>query len=132
MAEPSIPDTRAEAQFVQLADAEGRLVLLPAATVQHFRMSGMTSINVTIDLSSAKPARPWLTVTEAAHLHLDDVDGMTLKRAKVRISRACDAAKIVCRDKGTDRRIEPDSFSAWRLAERESNLDDKDFDHVAR
>lgn len=119
------PETSAVTHFVELADAEGRLILLPAATVRALRAIGQSSITVTVSLTS-DPAQPWLTVTEAARLHMTDVDGMTLEVAKAKVSRACRTDRFACEGEGSRRRIEPRTFDAWRLSERERNLDAAD------
>ncbi len=122
MASESIPHTCAEAQFVQVADSEGRLLLMPTAMVNHFLATGISSLNLTVSLQPDKAAQPWLSITEAARCCLDDIDGMTLEKAKARISRACGDGRIQFKGSGTNRRVEPDSFAAWRLAARESDL----------
>ena len=124
----SIADILAPASFCQLTDAEGRLILLPAATVDHFRQAGHSTVTLTIALDPgrpARPARPWLTLREAATLHVTDVDGMNLHRAEVKIGRACDSGAVKSERIGQKRRIEPDSLDAWRLAERERNLNEE-------
>lgn len=121
MATFSIPETTATTHYVELADSEGRLVLLPRATVDAVLAAGRTSIVMTISLT-AEPPQPWLTVTEAAKLHLDDVDGLTLPVAQAKVSRACRDGKVVSTGEGTLRRIDPKSLAAWRLQERERNL----------
>lgn len=121
MAAFSIPETTALTHYVELADAEGRLFLVPTATVNALRAAGLTSLNTTIALTADPPER-WLTVTEAAVAHMSDIDGLTLAVAKANVSRACREEKLVSRGEGTLRRIEPKSLAAWRLAERERNL----------
>jgi hypothetical protein len=106
----------------ELLDAEGRLFLVPTALVSTWQAQGLDTVTVTIRLNAAKPARPWLTVSEAARLHIDDVDGMNLHRAIVKISRACNAGRIASEGAAFKRRLEPNSLDAWRLAEREKDL----------
>ena len=120
MADVSLPKTCANVEFVQLADVEGRLVLIPEPAYRQLvaTADGMLTIHIPV----GKDTVEWLTVTEAAKAHLDDVDGLTLPIAKARISRACDSGQIVHVGRGTKRRIEPTSFAAWRLKEREKNL----------
>jgi DNA-binding response OmpR family regulator len=66
----------------------------------------------------------WLTVTQGAHLLLNDVDGIVLENAKARVSRAASAGRFRTNAKhGAHRRIEPISFDAWRLKQRDINLD---------
>lgn len=125
MAAFSIPETTAPTHYVELADSEGRLVLLPRAMVDAMLTAGRTSISMTISLTS-EPPQPWLTVTAAAKLHLDDVDGITLAVAQAKVSRACREGTIVSTGEGTLRRIDPTSFAAWRLRERERNLSQAD------
>ena len=80
----------------------------------------------------APPAGPpgWLTVTEAATLHLADLPPTIgeeerearLATARAAVSRACGRGFIRCTGKGRDRRIDPESLPAWRLARREAML----------
>jgi hypothetical protein len=122
---------QAVTDYATLTDTEGRLVLLPAATVEHFRKRGAAAITLTIPLDDqAVDDGGWLTVTEAARLHVDDVDGMNLAAARTKISRACDAGRIVSIGECRRRRIEPKDFAAWRLHEREKNLDRADRDRL--
>ena len=126
MAATDTPRTHAEIEFVQLADSEGRLLLLPTATVEHYLAAGVALLNLSVNLQPDRAPREWLTATEAAKLHLSDVDGMTLQRAQVRITRACAAGHLIFDGTSTRRRIEPNSLDSWRLAAREKNLDKTD------
>ncbi len=66
----------------------------------------------------------WLTVTQAAELLLEDVDGLDLKRARSRVSSAANNGKFKTNGMTRGRRrIDPDSFCRWRLEQRERNLD---------
>lgn len=130
MAGPTLADTSAVANFYQLADADGRLVLLPTATVDALRGQGLTSIAITVSLIPSAPPRAWITLTEAARLHCDDVDGMNMNHAKVKISRALERGKLPSEGVGTARRLEPNAFDAWRLKERERCLAKTDDDDV--
>lgn len=66
----------------------------------------------------------WLTVTEAAELLLDDVSGIDLERAKARVCRAAAANRFrINGERGRRRRIDRDSFSTWRLEQRERELE---------
>ena len=112
--------------FVELADAEGRLVLLPATTIEALRKRGITQITITVQIPPETPVDAWLTVTQAAGMHLEDVSGMDLPSAKSIISRECKDGKIVATGNGRERRIEPNSFAAWRLSRRERSLDASD------
>ena len=89
----TIPDTSAPTQYVQLADSLGRLILIPAATVQALLAAGLESISLDVPLPGARQGGEWLTVTEAARLHLGDLPGISLENAKSKISRACESGK---------------------------------------
>ena len=70
--------------------------------------------------SSNRPI--WLTVTEATKLLLRDVSGADLSKARARVSRAADAGKFRTNgEKGRRRRIDRDSFSTWRLEQRDQD-----------
>lgn len=125
-----LPQMSAVANFYQLSDDHGRLVLLPTATVDALRGQGLTSIAITVSLIPAAPPRAWITLTEAARLHCDDVDGMSVNSARVKISRALERGKLPAEGSGTARRIEPNAFDAWRLKERERCLAKSEDDDV--
>jgi hypothetical protein len=131
MAECTVRNSRAEIEFVQLADTDGYVVLVPAVRVENLRARGVPFISVTIPIPGGAAAAPpmpsagdWLTVTQAAQQHLADVDDTTMTTAKSKISRACDQGALTCSGRGQHRRIEPHSFAAWRLRQREQHLDD--------
>jgi len=70
----------------------------------------------------SKPAE-WLRVTDAGRLLLSDISGITLSRAKALVSKAANEGKIRTNSKtGHARRIDPDSFSTWRLEQRAKDL----------
>lgn len=133
MAVFSIPETTAPTHYVELADSEGRLVLLPRAMVDAMRAAGRTTISMTIGLT-AEPSPPWLSVTEAAELHLEDLPPAQDERerhkqlltARANISRACSEGKIACVGEGPARRVNPNSLAAWRLMQRDRYLRDAD------
>lgn len=64
-----------------------------------------------------------LTVTEAARLLIKDFSKLTLNGAKSEISRACGTEIKTNGKKRLSRRIEADSFDAWRLRKRDASLD---------
>lgn len=78
-------------------------------------------------IRSLRPAVPpdsWMTVSECAKLLLNDVDGLDLEKAKARVSWAAGENKFRTNGKkGPSRRIDRDSFSTWRIKQRERNLD---------
>lgn len=65
----------------------------------------------------------WITVTDAAKLLLTDVSGIDLNKAKARVSKAAGEGRFRTNGKdGRNRRIDRDSFSTWRLEQREKDL----------
>ena len=69
----------------------------------------------------------WLTVTAAADLLRRDLPALNARQASARVSKAATAAKFVTnRKNGTARRIERVSFDAWRLKQRDRDLDAED------
>jgi hypothetical protein len=71
-----------------------------------------------------KDQTDWLTVTEAAIEPMDCVSGLTIDKAKSRVSFAATNGKFTTNgQKGKDRRIEKNSFSSWLLEQREIDLD---------
>ena len=126
MAVTIIPRTDASSTFEQLSDSEGRLVLLPASTVGHFRALGIESLTITVGLNPAIPPAPWHSVSDAARMLMDVVSGLAFSSAKSRLSRACDASNIVHRGEGFDRKIEPNSLSSWLMEQRNRDLDRQD------
>jgi len=78
-----------------------------------------------------RPTRPhvtlieskWLTVTEAAKLLMQDLPWLNIKKARARVSKAANTEQFETNGhKGTNRRIDRDSFSTWRLAQRDLDL----------
>jgi hypothetical protein len=68
-----------------------------------------------------------LTVTAAAGLLRRDFPGLTARQASARVSKAAGAGKFVTNGKkGTARRIDAVSFDAWRLEQRDRDLDAED------
>ena len=71
-------------------------------------------------------ATEWLTVTNAAKLLLKDVPSLDLAKARSRISTAAGRKEFTFNGTRKDRRIEPVSFDAWRLKQRDRDLDSED------
>lgn len=65
----------------------------------------------------------WIDSSDAAMRHMEDIDGMTLRQARVRISRACSRGEVRSTGEGQHRWIDPVSLDAWRLRQRERSLD---------
>ena len=69
----------------------------------------------------------WLTVTECARLPMKDLRCLEFERARARVSKAAGARKLVTNGKRRLARcIERVSFDAWRLAQRDRDLDAED------
>jgi hypothetical protein len=86
---------------------------------------------IVLDLARAFPTSAlveikgdaWITVTAAAKLLLDDISGIDLDKAKARVSKAANEGRFRTNGKkGAARRIDRDSFSTWRLEQREKDL----------
>lgn len=122
-------------ELVCVTDFAGVVGYFPRSTIERWRALGRAIVDYKIvidetrlnDSTEPENATSWLTVTEAARLHLDDVDGICLGTAKGKISRACDKNDITSNGKtGRHRLIDPISLNAWRLNQREMNLDRAD------
>lgn len=87
---------------------------------------------ITAALQSIRPPTPaeqWLTVTQCAELLAKDLPSIDLPRAKARVSKAASSGKLTTNGKTRDdRRIERQSFDAWRLQQRDRDLDAEDVD----
>lgn len=69
----------------------------------------------------------WLTVTAAAALLRRDFPELTARQASARVSKAASTGKFITNGKrGTARRIDVVSFDAWRLQQRDRDLDAED------
>ena len=69
----------------------------------------------------------WLTVTQAAGLLAKDLPGLTLEQAKARVSVAANRGTLKTNGQTRDkRRIASDGLAAWRLAQRDNDLDAED------
>lgn len=110
-------------ELVSVADEHGRAFFIPKATFEFFIQQGLTSAVVTLSFLS-KPARKWLTLADAAKLVQTDIDGIEFDAARMKVRRACDSGAVIVSGSGRDRRIDPVSLDAWRLAQREANLDE--------
>lgn len=127
----SAPMASVTTPCVMIADTEGRIGWYPTAIIQALQAKGVKLWKHTIPIPPAPPpprSEPphnqadWLTVTEAARLHLADVDGLTIARATDKVSRACSRGRLRSVGFGTARRIDPSDFASWRLRQRERDL----------
>lgn len=87
---------------------------------------------IRLDLAGAFPAtgiieiKPdsWLTVTQAGELLKQDLPWLTPKKANARVSKAAGEERFRTNGKkGAGRRIDRDSFSTWRLQQRDKDLE---------
>ncbi len=68
-----------------------------------------------------------LRVTAAANLLVKDLPDLTLKNATARVSKAANDGRVKSNGKKRDeRRIDPVSFDAWRLQQRDRQMDKED------
>ncbi|MEX2672873.1 MAG: response regulator [Phycisphaeraceae bacterium] len=68
-------------------------------------------------------AGQWLTVTQSARMLMDVVSGLSIEKARSRVSVAASRGEFTTNGENrSDRRIEPDSFNTWRLEQRERDL----------
>jgi hypothetical protein len=124
-ADSARPAGTAQIDIVQLLAADGTLVMIPRAAFE--RMQHLEEIVLRVPLCKKRVHQEgWLTVSEAATQHLDDVDGMSLEAARVRVSRGATSKKFVSSGDGKARRIDPTTFAAWRLNQREKSLNQFD------
>jgi CheY-like chemotaxis protein len=79
---------------------------------------------------AAQPARDaksgWHTATAAAKLLMQDIPDLDLAKARSRISTAAGKTEFVSSGTRRSRRIEPTSFGAWRLNQRNRDLERED------
>ena len=69
-----------------------------------------------------------LTGTAAARLLMKDIPRLTLDKARSRVSTAAGEGDFKSSGTGRNRRIDPESFDAWRLKQRDRDLDLEDKD----
>lgn len=120
-------DLPAQSAKLPLRPAMGALAELTTITKRGLTVN-LAPLEAQEPLPHPEAATPkWLTVTQAAAMHVDDVDDLSFAKAKARISKAATECLFKTNGKkGQARRIDRDSFSRWRLAQREKNLDEVD------
>ena len=108
--------------LVPIASVDGVPVWIPRITYDLFMSRGGGKIVAEI----AGNAIETITVTDAAKEHCKDVDDLKFDAAKMRVLRAVERGQIKAVGHGRSRRIEKTDFKAWRLAERERELNRHD------
>lgn len=119
-----------------------RLTVLSLAELAKWDEAGM-SVDFTALMNVLRTLRPpvadeaWLTVKECALLLMKDLPYLDLDHAKARVSKAANVGKFATNGKRRQgRRIDRTSFDAWRLEQRNRDLDVEDdagrFERVAR
>lgn len=88
--------------------------------------TGTAPAVATAGMTAGDGKRPWLTVTDAATLLQHDLPGLTLRKARSRVSTAASRGEFQAEGCRRARRIEPVSFDAWRLKQRDGDLDAED------
>jgi len=84
------------------------------------------------EAATAEPAKDgadgekWLTVTQAAKLLARDLPSLDIRKARSRISTAASRGEFKTTGSRRSRRVEPVSFDAWRLKQRDRDLDEED------
>ena len=69
------------------------------------------------------PTTEWMTLTQAATRVLDVVSDTTIEKARARVAGAVRRGRIRTNGRsGTERRLEPGTFSVWLLEQRERDL----------
>lgn len=100
---------------------------IPDAAVDALRAAGVTELVLRVQLDDLPAPERWLTVSEAALLHVEDrrpprdaADRRRLvKASRAAISWACGRGLIVHVGTYSKRRVCPTSLAAWRLAWRQ-------------
>ncbi len=123
MSTDNIPQVCAHVKYESAYDELGRAYLIPSATAEHLLNKGITTWTPTLTIAGQRPTA-WLTVTEAAELLRTDIDGLSaedigLAHAKGRIAAGIQNNQFTITGSRSTRRIEPNTFNAWRLRQRE-------------
>jgi len=110
---------------VPLCDEFGRVWWIDAITYSAWLDRGLTEICPHLMLKPVQQteAKPGLRLAEAARLLTSDVDDLSQRQAEDRIRYAIRTNKVLANGAGRSLRIDPISFAAWRLEQRERNLD---------
>lgn len=127
MAEPSIIRS-IPIDHVPLCDEFGRVWWIDAITYAAWLDRGLTEICPHLTL---KPIRPTVTIqdlrlAQAARLLMSDVDNLSQRQAEDRIRYAIRQKTVLASGTSRSLRIDPNSFAAWRLEQRERNLNSLD------
>lgn len=106
--------------LVPIATNDGVPIWIPKVTYDALLARGGGKIIAEI----AADTSGWLTPKEAAMEHMKDRDGITQNAATISIGRAAKRGEFKSSGEGQNRKIDPVSFRAWRLEQRERNLDE--------
>lgn len=127
----SLPGLTTEAQVRTFAQRLGIAPGIIAGRMQHDGLipwSAMNTLKRPVDLSWAihghdAATSTWQTVSEAAKLLLADISGLDLAKARARVSIASRRGQFLSNGQAKyEHRVEPTSYAAWRLAQRERDL----------
>ncbi len=135
MSSSLLPVHTASVEFVEICTDQGLPVLIPVTALKRLQQTGQTTIDVTLciagdiaqpenslDNNETMAVENWISQKDAATLHLEDIDGLTRGASISRVRRGITLGKFVSKKFGRSRLIDPVSFAAWRLSEREKNL----------
>lgn len=106
-------------KLVPVSTTTGVMAWLPQQTVESLKSNGGGDLRIKIESDTTG----WLTQKQATVEHMNDVDGLKFDAAKMRIRRAAERGAFLSVGKNRDHRIDPVSFRAWRLEQRERDLD---------
>ena len=113
---------RIDAEFVPVVDDAGRMLYMPLAAWQHATAQGLSCFPTTLHLYPNQAPTEWLTVKQAATMLMDVRSGMNFESARVTVVRAAIEVKFRSVGKDRQRRIEPNTFSAFLLKHRAKDL----------
>lgn len=120
---PLVPITRPDVPVNVNGGCSATAIAVLAAPVAPRQTTG-------IQAAGAESTAGWLSVTQAARLLVRDLPGLDIRKARSRISTAAGRNEFRFTGSRKARRIEPVSFDAWRLRQRDHDLDEEDDDEA--